>query len=76
MAQRLEHAFGHLPPRHPLAAVDAGLHPVQLGQHVVGQVEPAVGEDVALDPAQHAERRQHLVGGGDLLALAAHVIAA
>ena len=74
VAQRLLDALGHLPPRHPLAAVDAGLHPVELGEDVVGEVEPAVGEDVALDPAQDAERRQHLVGGRDLLGLAADVV--
>ena len=74
VAQRLLHALGHLAPRHPLAAVDARLHPVELGEHVVGQVEPPVREDVALDAAQDAERRQHLVRGGDLLGLAAHVV--
>ena len=72
--QRLLDARGHLAPRHPLAAVHARLDPVELGQHVVGQVEPAVGQDVALDPAQHAERRQPRVGGGDLLALAADFV--
>ena len=60
--------------RHPLPAVHAGLDPVELGEDVVGEVEPAVGQDVALDPAQDAERRQALVGGGDLLALAADVV--
>ena len=60
--------------RHPLPAVDARLDPVELGQDVVGEVEPAVGQDVALDPAQDAERRERLVGGGDLLALAADVV--
>ena len=39
-------APGH-PSRHALAA-HARLHPVELGQYVVGEVEPAVGEDVAL----------------------------
>src|SRR2546423_1235819 len=33
-----------------LAAVHARLHPVELGEHVVGQVELAVGTDVALGP--------------------------
>ena len=74
VAQRLLDAPGHLRSRHPLAAVDARLHPVELGEHVVGEVEPAVGEDVALDPAQDAERRQRLVGGRDLLGLAADVV--
>ena len=62
------------PSRHPLPAVHARLHPVELGEDVVGKVEPAVGKDVALDPAQDAERREQLVGRGDLLALAAHVV--
>ena len=73
MERRLD-AGGHLRARHPLAAVDARLHPVELRQHVVGEVEPPVREDVALDPAQDAERREQLVRGGDLLALAADVV--
>ena len=39
-----------------LAGVERELHPVELGEHVVGEVEAAVGEDVALDPAEDAER--------------------
>ena len=74
VAQRLLDAPGHLRPRHPLPAVHARLDPVELGEHVVGQVEPAVGQDVALDPAQDAERRQPLVRGRDLLGLAADVV--
>jgi hypothetical protein len=54
--------------------MDAGLHPIELGQHVVGKVEPPVGEDVALDAAQDAKRRQRLVRRRDLLGLAAHVV--
>ena len=54
--------------------MNARLHPVELGENVVGEVEPAVRQDVALDPSQHAERRQLLVGGGDLLGLAADVL--
>ena len=34
------------------------LHPVELGEDVVRQVERAVGADVALGAAQHAERRE------------------
>ena len=75
MFQRRDHAAGQLLPRHPLPAVDAGLDPVELGQHIVGEVEPAVGQDVALDAAQDAERGEALVRGGDLLALAADVVA-
>ena len=74
IAQRRLHAPGHLLSRHALAAVHARLHPVELGQYVVGEVEPAVGEDVALDAAEDAERRQELVRGGDLLTLAADVV--
>ena len=75
VTQRFLDAPGHLVVRHPLAAVHAGLDPVELGEHVVGQVEPPVREDVALDPAQDAERRQPLVRGRDLLALAADFVA-
>ena len=74
VVERRLDAGGHLRARHPLAAVDARLHPVQLRQHVVGEVEPPVREDVALDPAQDAERREQLVRGRDLLALAADVV--
>ena len=74
VAQRLLDALGHLAPRHPLPAVHARLDPVELGEDVVGEVEPAVGQDVALDPAQDAERREQLVRGRDLLALAADVV--
>ncbi len=59
---------------HPLARVDAGGDPVELVQDVVGQIQRAVGKDVALDAAQDPERRERLVGRGDLLALAAHVV--
>src|SRR5206468_7494156 len=72
--RRLRH-----PPRELLAALtlarmDAGLHPVELREHVVGQVERAVAEDVALRAAQDPERRELLVRGCDLLALAAYVV--
>ena len=50
-------------------AVERELHPLELGQHVVGGVETAVVADVALDTAQDPERRQALVGCGDLLRL-------
>ena len=55
-------------------AWSADLHPVELREHVVGQVERAVREDVALDAAQDPERRELLVRGGDLLGLAPHVV--
>jgi len=74
VAQRLLDALCHLAPRHPLPAVHARLHPVELGQDVVGKIEPPVGEDVALDPAQHPERRQEFAGSRDLLGLPADVV--
>ena len=72
--ERGEHALGQLLARRALAAVDARLHPVELGQQVVGQVERTVAADVALGAAQEAERRELLVGGRDLLGLAAHAV--
>jgi hypothetical protein len=54
--------------------VDARLHPVELGQDIVGKIEPTVGEDVAFDPAQDPERRQQVVGRRDLLGLPADVV--
>jgi hypothetical protein len=74
VVQRLFDALGQLPPRGSLPCVDAGLYPVELGQDVIGKIEPPVGEDVALDPAQHAERCQQFVRGADLLCLPAHVV--
>ena len=70
MVHRLDRALRQLVAASALAGVDARHHPVQLGEHVVGKVERRVGADVALDPAQDAERRQALVRRGDLLALA------
>ena len=72
--ERGQHALRQLLARAALAAVDARLHPVELGQQVVGEVERAVAADVALGPAQEAERRELLVGGRDLLGLAAHAV--
>ncbi len=74
VAQRLLDALGQLTPRHALPAVHARLHPVEFGEHLVGKIEPPVGEDVALDSAQHAERRQQLVRSRDLVGLAVHVV--
>jgi hypothetical protein len=65
---------GELVPRRALAGVERDLHPVELGEDVVGEVERAVGQDVALAAAQDAERCQHLVRGGDLLRLAAELV--
>ena len=74
IAQRRQDTLRHLGLRHPLSAVDARLHPVELGQDVVGKIEPAVGQDVAFDPAQDAEGREDLVGRRDLLGLPADVV--
>jgi hypothetical protein len=74
VVQRLLDALRQLRSRHPLTAVHACLYPLELGENVVGKIEPPVGEDVALDPAQDTERRQQLVRGGDLLGLAADVV--
>jgi hypothetical protein len=74
VAQGLLHPFGHLRAGHSLPAVHADLDPVELSEDVVGEVEPPVGEDVALDPAQHPERSQLRVGRRDLLTLAADVV--
>ena len=73
--RRMPHRLGHLARQRrallALARVEAELHPVELGQHVVGQVERAVAADVDLGAAQDPERRELLVRGGDLLGLAA-----
>ena len=69
MPHRLEHALGDRLPARTLPRVQADLQPVELGEHVVGQVERAIREDVALAPAQDSKRRQLLVRGRDLLRL-------
>src|SRR5215207_4966904 len=74
VAERLEHAVGQLAGGHALAAVDAGLDPVELGEYVVGQVEPAVGQDVAFDTPKDSERRERRVHGGDFGGLTADVV--
>ncbi len=74
MAHRLDDPVRERVAAPPLARVQADLHPVQLGEHVVGEVERAVREDVALAAAQDPERRQQLVGGRDLLSLPADVV--
>ena len=75
VAQRLLYALRHLPSRHSLPAVHACLHPVELRKDIVGKVEPAVREDVALHTAQDAERRQHFVRRRDLLGLTTQLVA-
>ena len=71
---RVRDAGGQLPALRALAGVQRDLHPVELGQHVVGEVKRAVREDVALDSAQHAERRELLVHLCDLGGLAADAV--
>ena len=46
--------------------------PVELREHVVVHVDGAVGPDVRLDAAEHLERLDALVDGGDLLPLRLH----
>ena len=43
-------------------------------EDVIGKVKRPVREDVALDPPQHAERRQQVVRGRDLVSLAPDVV--
>jgi len=54
--------------------VKARRHPVELGEDVLGEVERAVRQDVALGAAQDPERRERLVRRRDLLALPAQVV--
>ena len=70
----LGHAPCQLLARLPLPRVRRGLHPLELGEDVVGQVEAAVVEDVALGAAQDPERRELLVRARNLLGLAAQVV--
>jgi hypothetical protein len=74
MVHRLERALRQLVSRLPLPRVHRRLHPLELIEDVVRQVERAVGEDVALAAAQHAERRELIVRGGDLFGLTAKVV--
>ena len=54
IGQGPDHAAGDLLARLVLAVVDAGHHPIGLGQHVVVQVESAAFEDIDLDALEHA----------------------
>ena len=71
---RMAHGLGHtcreFRARCALPAMERELDPLELGEHVVRQVEAPVTANVALHAAQNPERRQLLVRGGDLLALA------
>ena len=58
MPRRFGHPLRQLLARLPLPGVYRCLHPVELGEHVVRQVEAPVVEDVALGAAQHSEWRE------------------
>src|SRR5215211_118385 len=74
ITERLLNPLSHLPPRHPLSTMDARLYPLELGEDVVREVEPSVGEDVAFGSTQDTERRKQFIRGRDLLSLAANVV--
>ena len=74
MVHRRERPLRQLGARLPLAGMHRRLHPVELGEDVVGQVERAVGEHVALVPRRTRNGATSSVRRGDLLALAAHVV--
>ena len=69
MAHGFDDACGQFRARCALPAMERDLHPVELGEHVLGNVEAPVGTDVALHAAQDPEWRKLLVGGRDFLAL-------
>ena len=71
MPHRLRHLARQLLAWLSLAGVQAQLYPLELVEHVVGEVELAVAPDVDFRAAQHAERRDLLVHRGDLLRLTA-----
>jgi hypothetical protein len=58
VSERLLHALCHFRSRHPLASVDARLHPLEIREDVIGKIESPVGEDVALDAPQDPKWRQ------------------
>ena len=60
VAERAHDARGHLRARLLEARVHGGQHHVQLGQHLVGEVERAVGQDVALAAGQDADAEARL----------------
>ena len=62
---RAHHPVGHRLRRHAQLRVHARDHHVELGEQLVGMVERAVLEDVALDAGEDAERRELLVQSGD-----------
>ena len=60
--------------RAALAGMDRDLDPVELGEDVVGQIEIAVWENVAFDPAEHPEGGESVVCCLDFERLAAQRI--
>ena len=63
VGDRHHHPLGHLLAFHPQLRVHAGDDDVESAEHLVGQVERAVFEDVDLHPRQDPEV---VAGGGDL----------
>ena len=79
VAERAHDARGHLRARLLEARVHGGQHDVELGQHLVGEVERAVGQDVALGAGQDADAEARLQRRGwprDLRAQLLHAEAA
>ena len=73
--ERAQHPVGHLRLVLREVRVDRGDDDVELGEAVVGEIEPAVGEDVALDAGQQRQALEAAVqradAGGVLRARAA-----
>ena len=63
------HPAGHGVGVHAELGVNRAHHHVQAAQHLVGQVERAVGQDVHLHAGEYPERGQLLVQAGDLVEL-------
>ena len=76
MAHRLQDPVGERCAFPALARVKTDLHPLELREHVVGEVERAVRENVALAAAEDPERSEQLVGGRDVVRLPANEITA
>ena len=67
--ERAENPLGDLLARLLLAVVNAGDHPIALGQHIVRQIHAALFEDVALDAFEHDEVVELVVELVDFLPL-------
>src|SRR4051794_18765804 len=73
-SKRFLDTLGQLRRRHSLSSVHARLDPLELRQDIVGQIKPAVRQDVAFGAAQNAKRRQPIVCGFDLLSLTPEIV--